>query len=203
MKKSFSLIEVIFIISLLGIIATYGLPKNNISKIKLAKNQLLLHLKYTRYIAMLDNKYDLEKALWYKQRWNMKFLNCQESIGGIYYAIYSDEDMNGQISKEETLQDPLTNEYIYSYQCTKDSLYDKSKFVLLSETYGVDFIDISCNETSTIGQIIFDHDGKVYTKHNENIEKYEIKEPCTIKLSNKNNENEIITIYPNSGFIEG
>jgi hypothetical protein len=130
-KKSFSLLELIFIILIVSIVASQSNIRNNLSKLQLAKQQLLLHLKYTRYIAMLDEKYDYDDEEWYKKRWNLKFLNCRESIGGIYYVIYSDNDKDGHIDKEESLKDPLTNNHIYSFQCTKDSLYDKSKFVLL------------------------------------------------------------------------
>ncbi|MCI0500774.1 MAG: type II secretion system protein [Epsilonproteobacteria bacterium] len=200
-KKSFSLLELLIIISVVAIVVTHSIQKNNLSKIKIAKNQILLHLKYTRYIAMLDNKYDKEDALWHKKRWSLKFLNCQSAIGGIYYVVYSDLDNNGAIKKTEALKDPLTNNYIYSYQCTKDNLYDKSKFVLLSQEYEIQSVDISCNETSTIGQISFGYDGKVYARNGTHEDDYEIKKPCTIKLFDKHNQSETITIYPNSGYI--
>jgi len=203
MKRGFSLLELIFIILVVGIIASQSIQKNNLSKLTLAKNQIILHLKYARYIAMLDNKYDYQDIEWYKKRWSLKFLNCQSSIGGIYYVIYNDLVSNGAIKKEETLKDPLTGNYIYSYQCTKDSLYDKSKFVLLTEEYEIKSINISCNETSTIGQISFGDDGKVYAKAGKNESDYEIKEPCSIKLYDKHNQSEEIIIYPNSGYIEG
>ena len=203
MKKSFSLIEFIFVVLLVGIVVSHSVQKNNLSKLKLAKNQILLHLKYARYIALLDNKYNLNDNKWHKQRWSMKFLNCQENIGGLYYVVYNDLDGNGAISKEETIKDPLTNNYIYSYQCTKDSFYDKSKFVLLSEDYAIEKIDVSCNKTTTIGQISFGNNGKVYAKNGINESDYEIIEPCTIKLFDKHNQSETITIYPNSGYIEG
>jgi prepilin-type N-terminal cleavage/methylation domain-containing protein len=203
MKKGFSLLELIFVISVVGIIVSLSIQKNNLSKIKLAKNQILLHLKYTRYIAMVDNKYDYKDSEWYKKRWSLKFLNCQSTIGGFYYVIYNDLDSNGAIKKEETLKDPLTGNYIYSYQCTKDSLYDKSKFVLLTQEYEIENIDISCNQTSTVGQISFGNDGKVYAKNGKSEDDYEITEPCVINLSDKHNQSEKITIYPKSGYIEG
>jgi hypothetical protein len=202
MKKSFSLLELIFVILIVGIIASQSTIKNNLSKIKLAKSQLLLHLKYTRYIAMLDNKYNFNDDEWFKKRWTLKFLNCQKSIGGIYYVIYSDMDGNGAIKKDETLRDPLTNNYIYSFQCTKDKLNDKSNFVLLSEKYEIENISVSCNSTSTIGQISFGYDGNVYSRLGQNEENYKIDEPCSIKIYSKHNQVEEIIIHPNSGYIE-
>jgi len=203
MKRGFSLLELIFIILVVGIIASQSIQKNNLSKLTLAKNQIILHLKYTRYIAMLDNKYDYEDILWHKKRWSLKFEHCDKDIGGLFYSVYSDANGGGGVNKEEVLKDPLTNNYIFATSCKKDSLYDKSKFVLLTKEYEIENIDVSCNETATIGQISFGYDGKVYAKNGKNEEEYEIKEPCKIKLYDKHNQSEEIIIYPNSGYIEG
>ncbi|MDD2697466.1 MAG: type II secretion system protein [Arcobacteraceae bacterium] len=203
MKKGFSLLELIFVISVVGIIVSLSIQKNNLSKIKLAKNQILLHLKYTRYIAMVDNKYDYKDSEWYKKRWSLRFENCDKVIGGLFYTIYSDENEGGGVNKEEVLKDPLTNNYIFATSCKQDALYDKSKFVLLTQEYEIENIDISCNQTSTVGQISFGNDGKVYAKNGKSEDDYEITEPCVINLSDKHNQSEKITIYPKSGYIEG
>ena len=203
MKQSFSLLELIFVILIIAIVSSQSIMKNNLSKIKLAKSQIILHLKYVRYIAMLDNKYDYEDSEWYKKRWSLRFENCDSIVGGIFYTIYSDENKAGGVNKTEVLRDPLTNNYIFATSCKKDKLYDKSKFVLLTQEYEVQNVVISCNETSTLGQISFGHDGKVYAKSGEYEEKYEIKEPCRIKLYDNHNQSEEIIIYPNTGYIEG
>jgi type II secretory pathway pseudopilin PulG len=206
-KKSFSLIEIIFTIVLISVLFSYIVPKNGISKIKIAKQQLITHLKYTRYIAMLDNKYNINDIYWHKKLWNIKFLNCNESNGGIYYVIYSNEinPSKWYISKDETLIDPFTNNYIYSTsKCEQDSLYDKSKYVLLSSYYGIDKILISCNDTSSLGQIYFDNNGSGYSYINNNYDyfkEYMITDNCIIKLYDKNNNEENITIEGNTGYI--
>lgn len=204
-KKSFSIIEIIFVIILIGIISSQAVLHNNLSEIKLAKQQIILHLKYTRYIAMLDNKYDNENDLWFRKRWTMKFLNCESSIGGLYYVIYSDENLNGHISKEETLKDPLSDNYIYSYQCKEDSLYDKNKLILLTQRYDIDKIDISCNNTTTIGQISFDINGEAHSKlsTNENeFDKYKLNSKCTIDIFDTSGKKETVIIHENTGLID-
>ena len=207
LKKSFSLIELIFILILLSTILSYILPKNEVSKIKLAKQQLLNHLKYTRYIAMVDNKYKEGDIYWHKKLWNIKFLNCNKDNKGIYYVIYSNtiKPYRWNISKTETLIDPFTNNYIYSTsKCQQDSLYDKSKYVLLSNYYGIEKIIISCNNTSSLGQIYFDNNGIAYSYIDNNydyFEEYRIKNNCLIKLYDKYNKEENITIEGNTGYI--
>jgi hypothetical protein len=201
-KKSFSIIEMIFVITIISIIISLSNPKTNIQKIKLAKQQLILHLKYMRYIAMLDNKYKHDDKLWYRKAWNMKFLKCDNKIGGIYYVIYENifNTEYWAVSKNETLIDPLTNNHIYSFQCEKDNLYDKSKFVLLSEYYGIKDIKISCSRTP-LGQILFLNSGSAYSKFKNQMEKFKIKKRCILTLIDKQNNKEYINIEANTGFI--
>ena len=205
--RSFTLIEIIFILILLSIILTFTIPSNQLSKIDLAKEQLITHLKYTRYIAMLDNKYYYNDDLWYKKLWNMKFLNCNKDVGGIYYVIYSNtiNPNRWNISKKETLIDPFTNNYIYSSsRCEQDSLYDKSKYVLLSNYYDIKDIKISCNDTSSLGQIYFDNNGSAYSYIDNDYSKFtdnKIKNNCIITLIDSNNNERNITIEAYTGYI--
>ena len=203
-KKSFSLIEVIFVLLILAIITSQSNLKNNLSKIKLAKQQIIMHLQYVRYIAMIDNKFDNTNSLWFRKRWTIKFLNCQNKIGGIYYIVYSDKNLNGKISKSETLKDPLSNNYLYSFQCKEDKLYDKNKSILLTKQYNIKSINISCNKTATIGQLSFDNNGELHSKLSTkkyDFDKYKIEDDCIIEITNYNKNKEIITIAKNTGFI--
>jgi hypothetical protein len=205
MTKSFSLIELIIVLLLIGIMSSQSILKNNLSKIKLAKKQIILHLKYTRYIAMIDNKFQDDDPLWFRKRWTVKFLNCNKNIGGLYYIIYSDSNENGYISKKETLKDPLTNQYIYSYQCKEDTQLDKNSMILLTKRYGIEKIKISCNSTSTIGQISFGSNGEIYSRLSNkeyDSDKYKLEENCIISIYDKNDNIEEITIDKNTGTIK-
>ena len=130
----------------------------------------------------------------------MKFLNCKESVGGLYYNVYS--DMYGDTAhfkKVDTLKDPLNNKYLYSNACSEDTLNDKSKHVLLTRENGITNVDVSCNTTSTIGQISFGFDGKIYSQLGTNIK--EIQKQCFIKIFNKKDESITIAIEPKTGYI--
>jgi type II secretory pathway pseudopilin PulG len=203
MKKSFTIVEIIITILIISIILTLSTPKNTNSKLKYAKEQIIIHLKYTRYLAMLDNKFDHNNQKWFKKRWTLKFQNCRTEIGGVYYLIYSDKDASGyQPKKIETLKDPLTNKYIYSYYCEEDNLVDKLEQVKITEYFGVSKAEISCNDTSTIGQLSFGNDGNLYTYFDSiDSEAYKITEQCKIKLYDLDNQSEIINIEPSTGYI--
>jgi len=202
-KKSFSYIELIFIIVIVSIISTQFIPKSLDSKLELARDKVILHLKNTRYQAMLDNKFKYDDEFWFRERWTLKFQNCSKSVGGLYYVVYSDNNHGGHINKNETLKDPLSQKWLYSnYDC--DASFDESKDILLTKEYGVTKVDISCNNTSTIGQLSFGYDGKVYTKlgtKSTDTYKYEIKEQCILTLYDKSNTNVSIVIEPYTGYI--
>ena len=202
-KKSFSLVELLFIIVIIAIVSLSFFPKNVKSDLHLAANKIIIHLKNTRYQAMLDNKFNHDDKFWFRERWTLKFQNCQKSIGGLYYVVYSDSNHGGHINKSETLKDPLTQKWLYSnYDCEASS--NESKDILLTKEYGVAKVNISCNNTSTIGQLSFGYNGQVYTKlgtKSNDTYKYLLKETCNISLYDKSNNKVTILIEPNTGYI--
>lgn len=161
---------------------------------------LKLHLNYTRYIAHIDNKEDMENPAWKKGLWTLKFQRCSSSTGGLYYAVYSDESGGtAHFKKEETLKEPLSNKYLYSNSdCTVSK--DESEDVLLTKKYGISEVKVSCNSTSAIGQISFGYDGKIYSKLGDN--PLEITDTCIIRLYGKNDKDiKEIYIEPYTGYI--
>ncbi|RXJ86343.1 type II secretion system protein [Arcobacter sp. CECT 8985] len=206
MRKSFSLLELIFAIIIISItIFSFNLNKTSelkIKKIDLATNRLLLYLKQSRYQALIDDKYYLENKKWYKQRWTLKFFNCRNHKG-IYYVLYSDKNQSGHPKKSESMKDPLTNKYIYSSnKCEKNS--DSSKYVLLTKEFDINKVDISCKMDASLGKISFGSDGKVYKKLSNNTNesnKYEINRVCIIKLIDKNKNIRELLLQPNGGYI--
>ncbi len=203
MKRAFSLIEIILVLTILIFVGSYYGKTSTKTNLETAANRIILYLKETRYQALIDDKEELNDTLWHKKRWTLKFFRCDKDVGGLYYRIYSDENKTGHAGLYESLNDPLTNKKIYS---TSKCEYrnNTSKYVLLTKEFGINDVEISCNSTSSLGQISFGKDGKVYSKlsayENEYYE-YEIKSPCIIKLKSQENENIEIIIEPNSGFV--
>jgi hypothetical protein len=202
MKKSFSLLEIVLTILLISFIYTIFLPKNRINYIDEVTTRMQLYISYVRYKALIDDKFDLQDSLWHKKRWTIKFFRCRESVGGIYYAIYSDNNKTGIPSAEDSLKDPLSQKNIYSSNyCEENS--SNSKFVLLTKNFGITDVQISCNETTSLGQLSFDSDGKVYSKlsnyANESNE-YEINKPCFLKFISKDAQSRELVINPYTSY---
>ncbi len=202
MKKSFSLLEIVLTILLISFIYTIFLPKNRINYIDEVTTRMQLYISYVRYKALIDDKFDLQDSLWHKKRWTIKFFRCRESVGGIYYAIYSDNNKTGIPSAEDSLKDPLSQKNIYSSNyCEENS--SNSKFVLLTKNFGITDVQISCNETTSLGQLSFDSDGKVYSKlsnyANESNE-YEINKPCFLKFISNDAQSRELVINPYTSY---
>jgi len=201
-RVAFSLLELIFVIALIAIISSTLIPKTKISKLQLATDKIVLYLNYTRYIAFIDDKFDIEDDEWHMKKWTLKFQNCSNTNYGMYYIVYS--DMNGNTAafkKVDCLKDPMNNKYLYSqYDCEPSS--NESKNILLTKEFGISKVEVSCNKTGTIGLISFGNDGKVYSKLSSNINKMiEITKTCTIKLFDEDGKFTTIAIEPRTGYI--
>jgi hypothetical protein len=215
LKKSFSILELIIVIVLIGIISSQTIYKKEKSMLNLASDKMLLYLNYTRYIAHIDNKFNINDTQWMGKLWTLKFRRCSKDSDGLYYVIYS--DMSGgtaHFKKEDCLKDPLNFKYLYSTSDCKNS-FDKSKYILLTKEFGIVKVDVSCNTTDSLGQISFGYDGKVYSQlkskkidnNNSNIKEYitipvEIEERCYIKLYDKDDKFTTIMVEPKTGYIQ-
>ena len=100
MKKSFTILELIIVLLLLSLLYTSFIPKTNTNNIYELKNRLILQLKYLRYKALTDSKYDESDSRWHKERWSFKIFNCNKNKDGVYYAMYSDINNSGVIAAD-------------------------------------------------------------------------------------------------------
>lgn len=203
-KNGFGFLEIIIVLLLLSIITWIFIPNiNNQSyKSKLAAQRLVLYLQQTRYKAMMNNQFDANDSLWHKKRWTLKFMHCSDENDGLYYTIYSDTNKTGQVAKNETLKDPLTKKYVYSNnRCLNTK--DRSSYVLLTKEYGINDVKISCNETSTIGQLSFGYDGQLYSKlssYENDAYSYQVVNQCNLELISEEKRHTIV-IEGRTGYV--
>lgn len=203
MKKSaFSLYEVIFIIIIVGILSTLSTPTKKITNLEILALQIKEHIWLTRLKAMSDNIYTHQnKDIWHKSRWSIKFMNCDSSVGGIYYVVYKDENLKGSPNKTECVVDPVSKKYLYSNNdCVATE--DEDHRILITKEYDISKIIVSCNQTTTIGQLAFGRFGEVYTKLSDSSTDNLLKEDCFIDLYNKNNIKKRIQISHITGIPE-
>lgn len=203
MKKSFTILELIIVLLLLSLLYTSFIPKTNTNNIYELKNRLILQLKYLRYKALTDSKYDESDSKWHKERWSFKIFNCDKNKDGVYYTMYSDLNNTGQVAADEALDDPLSNKNIFTgKQCIPNN--SNSKYVLLTDNFNVREIYATCNSTKAIVQISFGFDGNVYSKlskdENDSFN-YKLEEKCIINIVDKDSNKIFITVQNKTGFI--
>lgn len=202
MKKSYSLLEIILTITLLAVLYKIFIPKFKINNLEELTNRISLYISFVRHKAFIDEKYNPNDTLWHKKRWTIKFFRCRNEEDGIYYSIYSDNNESGTPGENDSLKDPLTQKNIYSSNYCKEN-NSNSKYVLLTKNFGIKDVKVSCNETSSLGQLSFGADGKMYSKLTNNQNgalEYEITLPCSIKFISKDNKNKEIIINPKTGY---
>lgn len=203
MKSAFSFIEVVIVIILLLVLSSFLIPTKTDSELKEVTNRLELYLKQVRFQAFIDNKYSPNDSLWHKERWTLKFFRCRKSVGGLYYVIYSDTNQTGHPSANESLKDPLTQKYIYSSNSCSEK-ESNSSYTLLTKKYNISDVTLSCNSTTSLGQLSFGVNGKVYSKLSSNYEENyenEIKVPCTIRITHKNGDYKELVVENITGYI--
>lgn len=197
--RSFSLLELIIALSIVTIVLTQIEFKHKNNSLNDALKTLKLHLNYTRYIAHIDNKEDINDNEWKKKLWTLKFQRCSKNVGGLYYVIYSDRNGGtAHFKKTDTLKEPLMNRYLYSNSdCVVSK--DESDDVLLTKKFGIKDVRVSCNSTAALGQVSFGFDGKIYSKLGS--EQIEIKSGCAISLIDMKNDSKTIILEPETGYI--
>ena len=85
MKKAFTMLELVFVIVVIGILAAAIIPSTRTNPAQEAAIQLLSHIRYTQHLAMVNDKYDATNANWFQNRWQIRF-------NGNAYSIVSDNN---------------------------------------------------------------------------------------------------------------
>ena len=150
MRRGFSIIELIFVIVIIGILSAVLIPRFDRPTLTQAAQQLISHIRYTQHLAMIDNKFDRTKPTWFKDRWQLRFTqsvqNTSSSSDGSQsvwsYTIYSDDANHDQgINISDTIaRNPLlTSDYLSGGYSGVIPLNDKRRMkeMALGEKYGL------------------------------------------------------------------
>ena len=225
MKKAFTMFELIFVIVIIGIITAVIMPKNNSNALQEAATQVVSHIKYTQHLAMINDKFNPSSGSeWYKKRWQIKFSNTNGSDNRWAYAIFADENKDGNPNGPETAVNPLdaskklTGGYSNGTIAYNDD--EATKKLNIGHAYGIKDIDFSsgCNISNDDGKkrIFFDKLGRPYTDNPETLENtFEtssksllLTESCTITICNVSDcssagekEKETIVLEAESGYV--
>ena len=225
MKKAFNLIELIFVVIVIGIIATATLPnlnKNNLSK---AAIQVATHIRYTQHLAMVDDKYDSSDASWYKARWQLLFgqssTGTRHTNGKFTYTIFSDtfKTKSGKpdfssINHTEIARDPFNRSKVLSGGYSGTLHYENdaaNKNLNLGLSYGIKNVKLfgGCSYS----RISFDYLGRPMKGNSSSLNSAYMNnrlltKTCKISLctteictKTKSDTEVIIAIEPETGYV--
>ena len=225
MKKAFSLIELIFVLIIIGVLSAIMLPSIKTNPLDEAAIQLLTHIRYTQHLAMIDDRYNVDRIdsnngdiIWYKERWQLVFSKSDFTDNEEAYTIFSDTAGNstGDASASEIAINPQNTNQIMTggYGETKAiDIRDKDGFkgmqsLNIGKKYGISEVTLSggCSHN----RISFDYLGRPFTgKQSSMHSPYNIggtqrlihtDEGCKITLTHSSGKTVSLKIRRETGF---
>jgi len=184
--KAFTMLELVFVIVVLGILAALALPRMDRDLRQEAADNVLSAIRYTQHLALNDDKTDPFDGNWQKELWQIKF-STTTSTNYVFYTIGSDADHsggnNGSFAKDETAIDPSNGKYFYHLNTEPHLKNGESPNLLIGKKYGVSNVTPSGGCSGQ--QVAFDHFGRLYTGVGTMTNKYEnyISVECNLTFS--------------------
>jgi len=163
-KNAFTMLELVFVIVVIGILAALAIPRFDRDLRQGAKDNLLSAIRHTQALALVDNKTNPAEANWQRAFWQIRFSNPSTPNNEWVYSIGSNMDYATSLDKNESAIDPVNGKYMYSGDASPaDS--DESPNIFLTKKYGIDtvtFNDCSGSSGSTAKHIAFDNLGRLH-----------------------------------------
>ena len=222
-KRAFTMIELVFVIVVVGILAAIMIPKLNRNASREAANQILTHIRYTQHLAMQDDKYENfvsdNPVRWFRMRWGVAFNNtslqkCSIDEPGVVtwkYSVFFDKSLNGNINSENEVANDIykSGKLLsggWSSGIVTEAICKKwNKELNLGKRFGITSVDFK-DGCSGMQTIIFDEMGRpmrvASTTSGGAKRPYDrlLKKDCKITITDKRGNQTTITIEKESGF---
>lgn len=211
-KPAFTMIELVFVIVVLGILSSLAMPDFENEHTQEAADSILSHIRYTQHLALTDNKHMFNDREWQQKFWRIVFGSCTGT--NRYFMIGSDESMdnanNGYFQKEEAAIDPQTGKpYFWTNgaDCSNGGDGTVSNDIFISKKYGVTEVipSGSCTGQNHIG---FDNMGRPHHKFSASIQPNYAsvisnnKGECIFTFTMSNDDTFAISIQPETGYAQ-
>lgn len=190
--RAFTMIELIFIIVVVGILAAVAIPRVERNGLIEAADQLASHIRYTQQLAMNDNKFSANDDNWHRKGWRIEF-------DGTRYFIYSDIDASGTPQANEYAVDPMNPAKFLTSAGTGTDATNQNKKLNLANTYSITNIALGggCADQN---HIMFDFKGRPMAD-NANLYGGLYTATCTIALTNEARQTATIYVQPETGYV--
>jgi len=165
-KSAFTMIELVFVIVILGIMASLAMGRMDRDLRQEAAETILSHIRLTQQLALRDNKHRSDNdSGWQKGYWQFSMKRCGDNIA---YRVGSDIDYAGAgvngLSKSESAINPVDGKYIFSDDC-ENLDGDETPSVLLSKKFGILNSGVTPSGGCNRKQILFDYLGRPHFRN--------------------------------------
>jgi len=215
MKKAFTLLELVFVIVVIGILVAVMLPRTKSNFLYEAAIQVQSHIRYTQHLAMLNDKFDANDTSWHKKRWQILFSDNSSGAGGKWaYTIFA--DVNGASTGNPTETEIAVNPQNSSQRMTGGQTgssklkIDNPNFIGMKKmnigrSYGI--VGVTFSNSCRVGtstRLAFDYLGRPLKGNlKDTTESYDnthlLKNDCNITLSDSS-DSVTIQIDPETGY---
>jgi len=158
-RTAFTMIEVVFVIVVLGILASLAMGRMDRDLRQEAAETILSHIRLTQQLALRDNKHRSDNdARWQRAYWRFEYGKCSGK-DEYYYRVGSDVNILGSINKSESAINPMDGKYLYTVNTCNNLQPNESPVILLGKKFGVKDIK-KYGGCSNVQHIAFDYLGR-------------------------------------------
>lgn len=209
MKKAFTMLELVFVIVIVGILSYFVSSSFQRNPLREAADQVVSHIRYTQHLAMMDDKFDPNdtkfkanpaysatyNGQWYQEFWRVRFYKV---LGVIYYVVFSDQDREGNVditTHTEPAIDPSSGKYLFVGNGGNDARNNDK--MNLTDTYGITDVNATC-DTGYL-DFFFDNLGRPYVHSVQAYPSGILQNDCNITIANAQG-NIVITVTKETGY---
>jgi prepilin-type N-terminal cleavage/methylation domain-containing protein len=179
MKKAFTMLELVFVIVIVGILSYFVSSSFQRNPLREAADQVVSHIRYTQHLAMMDDRFNPNNRQWYSEMWIFWIRSVHDVNNNNeqewFYEIFSDRPGNGGLYNgnstiEEEAIDPLTKETLGNGSF--DNTVDDNKMINLTRKYGINNIVFTGGDNinhNLITRVAFDSLGRPYRDADPNL----------------------------------
>ncbi len=210
-QKAFTLLEIIFVIVVIGILSAIIAPSVKRATLQEAADQIVSHIRYTQHLALQDNKFSNSDPYWYKGRWQIIFGRSSFTDNQIAYSIFSDKGAySGSPGISEFAKNPLNpTQFLTGGYSGVIKTSDKRamKNLNIGKKYGISSVIFS-GGCSGAKRLAFDYLGRPLSgnmrsltkKYSSSAKNFLLQQDCIITISNLSGEQKRIIITPETGY---
>jgi len=199
-RSAFTMIELVFVIVILGILASLAMDRMDRDLKQEASETILSHIRLAQQLALRDNKHKSDNDTnWQKAYWQINF-DCTSTCR---YVVGSDRDLSSSIEKKEATIDPTDGKYLWNDDGVDT---DMSSKILVEKKFGIYDIALSagCSGSSSVA---FDYLGRPHIKTTTSSNNFSniMKTDCNLTFTMSDNDTFTIIVESETGnaFIVG